>query len=253
MNSAPSTVRFGQKAKTARRVPRFRWLAPLVILPLSFFGLRTLRERPVAMPVPVSERIAPSTDFVFVIDDSGSAFGPGGTDPGGYRYAGARAVVNVLENESYGYDDQVGVVHFGSTTLSTRLRPVASDGPEIRKALLLPSSDLGGTGFVVAFDAAGKVLSSSTTKHRAVLFFTDGFTEDSSKDVLNAAKSLRGADLHVFLFNTVSAAEVEFQKSAQFWRRHAKSVTLLHDLSGNRAALAFAESIYAQLGVKTKT
>ena len=245
----PSRVVFGE-----RRPRRSRWLIPLAVALLLLPWLRTLRERPVRMPVPISQRTAAALDVVMILDDSGSEYGPNGTDGEGLRYRGARSAVNVLAAQGIGYDDRLGIVHFGDDTVSDGIfHHLDSDGlTGLQRALRVPPSSLGGTQFHAAFDAVTKFEKAPSGRKRVVVLFTDGVASDSSQQIDASLHSLGRVSLRVFLFNRSAAARSQFGEARKFWAARATSVDVLTDLRGNRVERSFALAIYRQLGVQTR-
>ena len=241
-------------AQSKRKLPKpfLRWLVPIAILPLLFGFLRNKREQPVAIPQPVAERTAASADFVLVIDDSGSAFGPSGTDPQGQRYNGARQILKILEEQAIGFDDRLGVVHFGSVVTSTPLSPVIEDATKIRKSLQLPNTNLGGTEYSTALNEASRLFGTGQPdRKRVILFFTDGINNDSSAEIDTALSGLGSKDIHVFLYNVSAELRDQFVENAKYWKTRATTVNKLYNLRGNRAERAFARVLYRQLSIAT--
>jgi Mg-chelatase subunit ChlD len=209
------------------------------------------KQRPVHIPIATGPRSAIDTDFVVIIDDSGSAYGPDGTDPRGLRYQGAREFIRVLDEQSVGYQDRVAIIHFGSQVTAGPITDVFPNQAKLVQQLRPPTESLGGTEFVPALNEARRILN-QRKRRSAVLFFTDGLNEDTPNAVQDALGKLKGSDIHLFVFNTNSGDRVGFDNVVTQWEKNAKSITRLYNLSGNRVQRAFVQAAYRQLEVPSQ-
>lgn len=119
-------------------------------------------------------------DACLGIDDSGSEYGPDGTDPTGLRYAASQSAVNWLEGVTVAdRANRVAVAHFGSEappSLALPLTPVTTDNSDkITSALTAPQTSLGATNIAAVIARCQELLESPTPgRSRAILVFTDG-------------------------------------------------------------------------------
>lgn len=154
------------------------------VLPIPGAGVVTaplasrLAVAPEVPPTP-GPRLTP-VDTCIGMDDSGSEYGPGGTDPGGLRYSAARSAITWLREVTVSdAPNRVALVHFGSTAPSsmvTQLTAVTQQNvPTLMEGLTAPATSLQETNFEAVIGRCQELLSTGVAgRSQAILIFTDG-------------------------------------------------------------------------------
>ncbi len=224
-------------------------IASLIAVALGGLGAEAATAAP---------RLAP-LDVVVIIDDSGSEFGPHGTDPTGLRYTAARFAARFLGSiASAGLDHRVGIVRFGSqapTVDSVPLQPVPTDVGAIDAELTTPTN-LGATNFAAALTAAGRILGPRAPGRRPVIvIFTDGTPDlgnHASETALFAQIAAAKARLPGVQINLLGVDHTGgFARVAPRWRALGARVESLPDVSPDQLSQAFVTLLSSDLGLTT--
>jgi hypothetical protein len=206
--------------------------------------------RPVRLPsltgapwAVIRQRVA-DLDVIFALDDSGSVYGPDGTDPWGVRNAACVSVIDLMQRHGGG---RAGVVHWGdSAPASMALAPVPVHRRRLRRELRLQPV-LGGTQPAAAL-ARVRTLTQGTSSGRtlAVLLVTDG--QDLGAGLEEALGQLPARSVHLILVDP--SGDCWGQEAA--WRELPwGSFTRLENL-GDRRRLAWESGavIARSIGLK---
>jgi hypothetical protein len=167
-----------------------------------------------------------SLDEVLALDDSGSEFGPRGSDPGRSRYVAADFAARYLAAASQGRCHRLAIVRFGGTAPATRslaLTPVHALGKRLRRALA-PRPPLGPTRYAPALDRARRLLGTPVPGRRAaVVLVTDGRPNDPDVSAgrqldaeRQAVKALGQVSVHLVVINRNNSFTAADQRR---WRR----------------------------------
>jgi hypothetical protein len=195
---------------------------------------------------------------VIAIDDSGSEFGPHGTDPNALRYRAARFASDFLGSiATAGLNHRVGIVRFGSRaprSLAVPLSPVPAGLPTIDSALAGPRQ-LGETNFAAAFARARHLFGPAITgRKRLLLIFTDG-TPHVGPATLDAlfrgigAEKARLPGVQIALLGVDDTGK--FDQLAPRWRALGLStVQRLSSVSEGSLSAAFVRLLAADLGLQ---
>jgi hypothetical protein len=247
-----STLHFVSSPENRKSNHRSVW--PLLAALLCWASLWLVRDRPVDVQPISGFRSATNSDVVLLIDDSGSAYDPDGTDPNGRRYDGARRLIEAFGQYSDGYSDSIAIVHFGTDAARTQLFSVAEQRGEIDTLLRMPKESLGGTQFIPPIREAKRLLEGVSVepdmprRRQSIVLFTDGLNEDDNQELRRLVQSLPTVDWFVVLFNGTSVDYDGFQQAKQFWSQ-TSDVELLHTLRGRRAERTFTRIARTQLGL----
>lgn len=194
------------------------------------------------------KRPVPGIDLYLLIDDSGSMFGPRGTDPKGLRFEASKYLVQnlLVKKADPQAPNRIAVLHFGDASQSDGMHDlIVGEVGRITKAIGLPGeSHLGDTNFVAAFRQVQELNrhapSRDAGRRKIVVVFTDGEPDDRRKLSLQsyfseiqafATDSLKGFELFVIGIDSPSG-KVKFSETTPDWKRIAggESVFVLADV-----------------------
>lgn len=198
-------------------------------------------------------------DVVIAIDDSGSEFGPNGTDPDAARYRAARFAAEFLgSTATAGLNHRLGVVRFGSDAPAdrvVRLTRVPRDLGTIDAALRDPK-DLGSTNFAAAIDRSATIFGPPTAgRKRLLIIFTDGipFVRDGQslnerfQGIRDSLGKLAGVDVAVLGVDRTG----RFSDVIPQWEAlDVRTVEALPSIKERDLARAFVRVLSSSLGLE---
>lgn len=193
--------------------PRFRRLAQALLVGPVTAGVLALGAivpaTAGAAPPPLTRqtRELRPIDAVCVIDDSGSEFGPDGTDPFALRYRACKLAASYLSaTATAGLDHRFGVVSFGTGAVARtpHLLALPGDLGAVDQALEHPT-DLGDTNYAAGMQAATRLLGRPQAGRRQIVLVmgdgnpdVPGRSQDQAFADIRAAVAASSADVLVF-------------------------------------------------------
>ena len=211
--------------------------------------------RPVALaplagapPRVIAARVRKTT-IQFLIDDSGSMYGPW-SDPSGIRYAAAESLLMLMRRHGGG---RAGVIHWGdSVPRPLALAPVdvRRDRKVLQRALTIPAS-LGGTHLPRALLAAADHIDVTPDDETALVFVVTDGIEDVTAETHAAVAALPPNAVHVLLIDRSNGCTDAMEAA---WRGVAfGSFTRLRTFDTRAMATQIADIFATGLELETQT
>jgi uncharacterized protein YegL len=127
----------------------------------------------------------PGMDLFLLMDESGSMYGEGGTDPQQLRYEAAKYLVQNLpvKEADAAQPHRLAIIHFGDAAVSRPLIDlIPGNAEELAQNIAHVGKHLGNTSFIEALKAVKSVAEaappSKHTRQRIIAMFTDGEPDD---------------------------------------------------------------------------